>query len=174
FFIKGWERVVGLAGNINEGTKLELLHQSIKGSGKKIADAYVNGVKTSYAGLKKYLQATYELSPQCRRVRVLKRYNSLRLANQPSLTDFKKFQAQWVLLCQQLSELSVGLDDNKKALDFLEKLPDEITRYIHLQYKDAIEKFDIQKMIEVDRKLPLLLPVGREHDPCAASIKMVD
>ncbi|KAF4672650.1 hypothetical protein FOL46_008616, partial [Perkinsus olseni] len=89
FFIKGWERVVGLAGNINEGTKLELLHQSIKGSGKKIADAYVNGVKTSYAGLKEYLQATYELSPQCRRVRVLKRYNSLRLANQPSLTDFK-------------------------------------------------------------------------------------
>ncbi|KAF4652977.1 hypothetical protein FOL46_009411, partial [Perkinsus olseni] len=124
FFIKGWERVVGLAGKINEGTELELSHQGIKGSGRKIVDAYVNGVKTSYAGLKNCLQTTYELSTQCRR-------------------------AQWVLRGQQLSELKIGLEDNKKVLDFLEKLPAKITRYVHLQYKDVIDTLNIQKMKEV-------------------------
>ncbi|EER01286.1 hypothetical protein Pmar_PMAR024976, partial [Perkinsus marinus ATCC 50983] len=145
FFIKAWERVIGLAGTISEGTKLELLHQSIKGSGRKIADAYVNGVKTSYPGLKEYLRTTYELSTQCRRVKVLKRYNALKLNSQPSLTDFKKFQAQWILACQQLAELGIGLEDNKKTLDFLEKLPIEITRYVNLQYKEVIEKVDIDR-----------------------------
>ncbi|KAF4751929.1 hypothetical protein FOZ62_020138, partial [Perkinsus olseni] len=146
-FLGEWKRVIQLAGsNLSEDAQLELLRQSMKGSAGKVASVYFNGTKLSLDGLVKHLSSIYEKTTEARKGVLLKRFKELKLKSQPNVIEFNAFFAEWLLLDQQLKEVGISIDGSQQTMDFLDKLPTDIAKFISLQPK-RVEMMDI-KMVK--------------------------
>ncbi|EER06640.1 clathrin coat assembly protein ap19, putative [Perkinsus marinus ATCC 50983] len=107
------------------------------GSAKSVADVYVKSVKPTYAGLEKFLYKAYGLTDQQRKVLAFKKYRSLKLKPQATVSDVKIFLANWELYSSELESLKISFDEIQKIIDFMNALPIDVRRFISLQPKEV-------------------------------------
>ncbi|EER16622.1 hypothetical protein Pmar_PMAR018160, partial [Perkinsus marinus ATCC 50983] len=136
-FVIEWERVILLTGDVADKTKMEMFRQSMVGSAKSVADVYVKSVKPTYVGLKKFLYKAYGLTDQQRKVLAFKKYRSLKLKSQATVSDVKIFLANWELYGSELESLKISFDESQKIIDFMNALPVDVRRFISLQPKEV-------------------------------------